>query len=64
MIDFLLHCFQAHSSVEKAGLIGLVKMRYVESDTCLSLRGDKLIEAIAKDRSKGLYPFFVSELNS
>ncbi|KAL1132307.1 hypothetical protein AAG570_010263 [Ranatra chinensis] len=50
---------QAHSSVEKAGLIGLVKMRYLESDDSLSLRGDKLVEAIKKDRNKGLIPFFL-----
>lgn len=53
-------CVQAHSSVEKAGLIGLVKMRYIESDENLSLRGDRLREAIARDREKGLVPFFVS----
>ncbi|XP_069704016.1 histidine decarboxylase [Periplaneta americana] len=50
---------QAHSSVEKAGLIGLVKMRYIESDDNLSLRGDRLVEAIAKDKEKGLIPFFL-----
>jgi hypothetical protein len=52
--------FQAHSSVEKAGLIGLVKMRYIESDQDLTLRGDRLLEAISKDKDKGLIPFFVS----
>lgn len=51
---------QAHSSVEKAGLIGLVKMRYIESDENLSMRGDKVVEAIQNDREKGLIPFFVS----
>lgn len=51
---------QAHSSVEKAGLIGLVKIRYIESDENLSLRGDKLKEAIKFDREAGLIPFFVS----
>ena len=51
---------QAHSSVEKAGLIGLVKLRYIESDEKLSLRGDKLREAIKQDRDNGLIPFFVS----
>ena len=51
---------QAHSSVEKAGLIGLVKLRYIESDEKLSLRGDKLREAIRRDRDNGLIPFFVS----
>ena len=50
---------QAHSSVEKAGLIGLVKIRYIESDDNLSLRGDKLKEAIALDRENGLIPFFL-----
>ncbi|PSN51459.1 Histidine decarboxylase [Blattella germanica] len=50
---------QAHSSVEKAGLIGLVKMRYIESDDNLSLRGDRLLEAIARDKDKGLVPFFL-----
>ncbi|XP_008477680.1 histidine decarboxylase [Diaphorina citri] len=49
---------QAHSSVEKAGLIGLVNMRYIESDDKLSLRGDKLIEAIERDKKKHLIPFF------
>ena len=52
---------QAHSSVEKAGLVGLVKIRYIESDENLSLRGDKLTEAIAMDKSNGLIPFFVGQ---
>ncbi|KPJ10967.1 Histidine decarboxylase [Papilio machaon] len=50
---------QAHSSVEKAGLIGLVRMRYIESDANQSMRGDKLEEAILNDKSKGLVPFWV-----
>ena len=50
---------QAHSSVEKAGLIGLVKLRYIESDDNLALRGDKLKEAIKRDRDNGLIPFYV-----
>ena len=50
---------QAHSSVEKAGLIGLVKLRYIESDDNLALRGDKLKEAIKRDREAGLIPFYV-----
>merc|ERR1719158_438943 len=50
---------QAHSSVEKAGLIGLVKLRYIESDGNLSLRGDKLKEAIVADRENGYVPFFL-----
>jgi hypothetical protein len=35
-------------------------MRYIESDQDLTLRGDRLLEAIAKDKDKGLIPFFVS----
>ena len=53
---------QAHSSVEKAGLIGLVKLRYIESDDNLALRGDKLKEAIKRDRDNGLIPFYVRTL--
>lgn len=51
---------QAHSSVEKASLIGLVKMRYIDSDDNLSMRGDKLTAAIKRDRENGLIPFWVS----
>ncbi|XP_015127352.1 histidine decarboxylase [Diachasma alloeum] len=50
---------QAHSSVEKAGLIGLVQMRYIEADEELSMRGDMLLEAVDRDRKAGLVPFFV-----
>ncbi|EFN88410.1 histidine decarboxylase [Harpegnathos saltator] len=50
---------QAHSSVEKAGLIGLVRMRYIESDDDLSMRGEALLEALTRDRAEGLLPFFV-----
>ncbi|CAH0716953.1 unnamed protein product, partial [Brenthis ino] len=50
---------QAHSSVEKAGLIGLVRMRYIESDENQSMRGAKLEEAIMNDKTKGLVPFWV-----
>ncbi|XP_015589121.1 histidine decarboxylase [Cephus cinctus] len=50
---------QAHSSVEKAGLIGLVRMRYIESDDDLSMRGEMLAEALSRDREEGLVPFFV-----
>ncbi|KAJ6225017.1 hypothetical protein RDWZM_003562 [Blomia tropicalis] len=50
---------QAHSSVEKAGLIGLVKMRYIESDENYSLRPDRLVEMIQLDKEQGLIPFFL-----
>ncbi|CAH1965887.1 unnamed protein product [Acanthoscelides obtectus] len=50
---------QAHSSVEKAALIGLVTLRYVESDAEYSMSGSKLLEAVKEDREKGLIPFWV-----
>ncbi|KAH7639596.1 histidine decarboxylase [Dermatophagoides farinae] len=50
---------QAHSSVEKAGLIGLVKMHFIETDDDCSLRGDKLIDTIRHDKEDGLIPFFL-----
>jgi len=45
--------------VEKAGLIGLVKMRLLMSDEELSLRGKILRDAIAEDKQRGLIPFYV-----
>ncbi|XP_039991372.1 histidine decarboxylase [Xiphias gladius] len=50
---------QAHSSVEKAGLISLVKIRFLSTDEQLSLRGDTLKQAIQEDRGKGLVPFML-----
>lgn len=52
---------QAHSSVEKAALIGLVRMRFVEADDELVLRGPALREAIQNDIQMGLVPFWVSK---
>lgn len=50
---------QAHSSVEKAGLIGLVRVRYIESNDDLQMRQDVLVEAIEEDKANGLIPFFI-----
>ncbi|KAM9816900.1 histidine decarboxylase [Neosynchiropus ocellatus] len=50
---------QAHSSVEKAGLISLVKIRFLPTDEKLSLRGDALKQAIHEDRMNGLVPFLL-----
>ncbi|KAJ8343595.1 hypothetical protein SKAU_G00309240 [Synaphobranchus kaupii] len=47
---------QAHSSVEKAGLITLVKIRFLPTDEQFSLRGETLQRAIEEDRKKGLIP--------
>lgn len=50
---------QAHSSVEKAGMITLIKMRFLPVDEQFSLRGDTLKQAIQEDKAKGLVPFMV-----
>ncbi|OXA64352.1 Histidine decarboxylase [Folsomia candida] len=51
---------QAHSSVEKAGLIGLVRMHYLESDyETLGINGETLSQALKLDREAGLIPFWV-----
>lgn len=48
-----------HNSVEKAGHFTLIKVRFVESDDELSMRGEALVKAFAEDREKGLTPFLV-----
>ncbi|NP_001161568.1 histidine decarboxylase [Saccoglossus kowalevskii] len=50
---------QAHSSVEKACLIAMVKIHTIPSDANLSLRGDALQKAIDEDKQKGLVPFYL-----
>ncbi|KAI4484978.1 hypothetical protein M0802_012897 [Mischocyttarus mexicanus] len=50
---------QAHSSVERAGLLGGVKFRLLKVDSKNKLRGDTLAEAIREDKDKGLIPFYV-----
>lgn len=58
-----LFCFlvvQAHSSVERAGLLGGVKFRSLPVDDEYKLTGSTVAEAIAEDRKKGLIPFYVS----
>jgi len=51
---------QAHSSVERAGLLGGVRFRQLEIDEKYKLHGDTLAEAIQKDKQQGLIPFYVS----
>jgi len=53
---------QSHSSVERAGSLGSVKMTKVKTDSSLSMRGADLKAAIAADKARGLIPFFVIEL--
>ncbi|KAK9870418.1 hypothetical protein WA026_007989 [Henosepilachna vigintioctopunctata] len=49
---------QSHSSVERAGLLGGVKLRSLDTDNESRLRGDTLEKAIEKDREAGLIPFY------
>lgn len=51
---------EAHSCVEKAAMISLVKLRVLEPDEKGSLRGKRLESAIREDVASGLVPFFVS----
>lgn len=41
-------------------VLGLVRMRYIEADENLSMRGQLLREAIEDDIRQGLVPFWVS----
>ena len=49
---------QAHSCVEKAGMIGFVKMRQLEVDDDFSLRGHVLEHAIEVSPGQYIYLFF------
>lgn len=49
----------AHSSVERAGLLGGVKITPVQSDDECRLGGSILRQQILEDKAKGLVPFFV-----
>lgn len=55
---------QAHSSVERAGLLGGVKLRNLQPDSNRRLRGDIVREAIEEDLRNGLIPFYVSFFTS
>ncbi|XP_021109885.1 aromatic-L-amino-acid decarboxylase isoform X3 [Heterocephalus glaber] len=50
---------QAHSSVERAGLIGGVKLKAIPSDGNFAMRASALQEALERDKASGLIPFFV-----
>ena len=50
----------AHSCVEKAGVISMVKIRLLNTDENYAMRGAELEKAVKDDRSNGLIPFFVS----
>lgn len=50
---------QAHSSVERAGLMGSVQMKKVRSDEKQSMRGEELRKNITEDIARGKIPFLV-----
>ncbi|KAG6452541.1 hypothetical protein O3G_MSEX007676 [Manduca sexta] len=50
---------QCNSSVEKAGLLGSMKMRLLKADSDGRLRGDTLAKAMEEDRAQGLIPCYV-----
>ncbi|KAI6181671.1 Aromatic-L-amino-acid decarboxylase [Aphelenchoides besseyi] len=61
MSKLIAYCSkEAHSSVEKAAMIGMVKLRILETDSKFRMRGDTLQAAITEDRNLGMIPFFVS----
>ncbi|XP_055711328.1 aromatic-L-amino-acid decarboxylase isoform X2 [Phlebotomus papatasi] len=50
---------QAHSSVERAGLLGGVKLRSLKADGMNRLRGETVEAAIRDDLAAGLIPFYI-----
>ncbi|XP_073534437.1 aromatic-L-amino-acid decarboxylase [Phyllobates terribilis] len=50
---------QAHSSVERAGLISGVRMKKIQSDENFVARGQALKKALEEDKTEGLIPVFV-----
>ncbi|XP_030761693.1 tyrosine decarboxylase-like [Sitophilus oryzae] len=53
---------EAHSCVEKAAKILLVRLRILDPDESGSLGKETLEDAIRKDKENGLFPFFVSAI--
>uniref|UniRef100_A0A8C4NDD3 Aromatic-L-amino-acid decarboxylase n=1 Tax=Eptatretus burgeri TaxID=7764 RepID=A0A8C4NDD3_EPTBU len=50
---------QAHSSAERAAIIGAVRVRKLPSDEKFSMRGVELEKVIAQDKANGLVPFYL-----
>uniref|UniRef100_A0A8C5DTR9 Aromatic-L-amino-acid decarboxylase n=1 Tax=Gouania willdenowi TaxID=441366 RepID=A0A8C5DTR9_GOUWI len=49
---------QAHSSVERAALIGGVKMKKVPTDEHYAVRKDMFMKMVEEDKADGLLPFY------
>uniref|UniRef100_A0AAQ5Z382 Aromatic-L-amino-acid decarboxylase n=1 Tax=Amphiprion ocellaris TaxID=80972 RepID=A0AAQ5Z382_AMPOC len=52
---------QAHSSVERAALIGGVMMKQVPADNSYAVRVDMLKKMMEEDKAAGLIPFYVRQ---
>lgn len=50
---------EAHSSIEKAAKMAIVRLRVLDTDSRGVFRGNTLREAITRDLQEGLTPFFV-----
>lgn len=50
---------EAHSSIEKAAKMAIIKLRILDTDDRGRFRGETLRTAIKKDLARGLTPFFV-----
>uniref|UniRef100_UPI003AAB940F aromatic-L-amino-acid decarboxylase isoform X1 n=1 Tax=Centroberyx gerrardi TaxID=166262 RepID=UPI003AAB940F len=50
---------QAHSSVERAGLIGGVRMKKVPTDDSYAIKGATLKKMLEEDKAAGLIPFYL-----
>ncbi|KAK6639245.1 hypothetical protein RUM43_007515 [Polyplax serrata] len=60
LADLVAYCsVEAHSCVEKAAKICMVKLRILKCDDQSALRGPTLAEAIEADVKQGLHPFFI-----
>jgi len=49
---------QCHSCVEKASMIGLIRLRQLEPDHTGGIRAETLRAALADDKAQGLIPFY------
>ncbi|KAG9510426.1 Aromatic-L-amino-acid decarboxylase [Fragariocoptes setiger] len=59
MEKLVCYCSElAHSSVERAGLLGSVKVKLLPTDDECRLRGQTLRKQIIEDQEAGLIPFF------
>lgn len=51
---------KAHSSVERAGLISMLRLKPIQSNERHEMTGEALEKSVLEDINNGLIPFFVS----